>query len=118
MYTGYFFWNNYCDFNMILILDMNKAYQDLSASALRHLLIVEIENFIRGLEHRSLDDLKTNKLAIQEILNSLREKEGKETTPLVWGKNSTEAAKVIPLTAPISDSDSENETESDISELV
>ncbi len=96
---------------------MNNVHRTPSASALRHLLIEEIENFIRGLEHRSLADLKTNKLAIKEILILLREKEGKETTPLIWGKNSTEAAKVIPLPEPTNDSESENKTESDMAEL-
>jgi hypothetical protein len=116
MFMKRYFWNNFCDFDKILIHNMNEAHQDLSASALRHLLIEEIENFIRGLEHRSTVDLLTNKWRIKEVMDSLREKESKESAPLIWGKRSTEAAKVI-LTEPAGDSDSKNETESDMAEL-
>lgn len=111
------FWINYCDFCAIFILIMNKAYQELSASALRFLLIEEIENFIRGLEQKSVKELQANKLKIKEVLNFLRDKESKEMTLLLWGKNSTEDAKIIPLIEELEDQAKDEGSESSEAKL-
>jgi len=94
---------------------MDKAQDNLSASALRHRLIREIEGFIAGLENSPLSDLQEKKLKIREVLDLLHEKEKIETSSIHWGKNSTEPAKIIPLNDKDEEPDPEKDANSDIS---
>ena len=57
---------------------MEKAPKELSASALRKLLIVEVERFITSLDHGSTEELQEKKDRLKEILHSLTEKERAE----------------------------------------
>ena len=68
---------------------MKKALEELSASALRNLLIEEVKKFIVALDNDTTDELDQKKLQLRKILNLITEKEKKEIIPLVWGKNST-----------------------------
>jgi len=92
---------------------MDNDQKNLSASALRHHLIREIEGFIAALESRPLKDLQEMKLRIREVLALLHEKEKMETAPLHWGINSTEHAKIIPLTDKNEEPDLEENRDSD-----
>jgi hypothetical protein len=76
------------DFNRILI-SMEKALNELSASTLRHLLIEEVNKFIDCLDSGSTEELQQMKLRLREIFALLREKELLEMAPLIWGRNST-----------------------------
>lgn len=75
---------------------MEKALDELSASALRNLLIEEIKKFILSLDHGSTEELQAMKLHLRNIFDLLVEKERKEIAPLVWGKNSTQKASKEP----------------------
>ena len=75
---------------------MEKALEELSASALRNLLIEEVKKFIIALDNDPTDELDRKKLHLRKIFNLITEKEKKEKIPLVWGKN---AAK--PLHRPV-----------------
>ena len=66
---------------------MEKAPKELSASALRKLLIVEVERFITSLDHGSTEELQEKKDRLKEILHSLTEKERAEMSRILWGKN-------------------------------
>jgi hypothetical protein len=70
---------------------MKKALEELSASALRNLLIEEIKKFIVALDNDTTDELDQKKLQLRKIFTLIREKEQKEKTPLIWGKNSTKS---------------------------
>jgi hypothetical protein len=68
---------------------MEKALEELSASALRNLLIEEIRKFIVALDNDPTDELDRKKIQLRKIFNLIREKEQKENLPLIWGKSST-----------------------------
>ena len=68
---------------------MEKALEELSASALRNLLIEEVKKFIVALDNDPTDELDRRKSRLRKIFNLIREKEQKENIPLIWGKNST-----------------------------
>ena len=68
---------------------MEKALEELSASALRNLLIEEVKKFIVALDNDPTDELDRKKSQLRKIFNLIREKEQKENIPLIWGKNST-----------------------------
>jgi len=70
---------------------MEKALEELSASALRNLLIEEVKKFIVALDNDTTDELDRRKLRLRKIFNLIREKEQKEKIPLIWGKNSTKS---------------------------
>ena len=66
---------------------MEKTLQELSASTLRRLLIVDVRKFIDTIDNGSTEELETIKQRLREIFRLLKEKERHEI-PLVWGKNS------------------------------
>ena len=68
---------------------MEKTLEELSASALRNLLIEEVKKFIVALDNDTTDELDRRKLHLRKIFNLITEKEKKEKIPLIWGKNST-----------------------------
>jgi hypothetical protein len=68
---------------------MENALEELSASALRNLLIEEVKKFIVALDNDPTDELDRKKSQLRKIFNLIREKEQKENIPLTWGKNST-----------------------------
>ena len=69
---------------------MEKALEELSASALRNLLIEEVKKFIVALDNDPTDELDRKKFQLRKIFILIREKEQKENIPLIWGKNSTD----------------------------
>jgi len=66
---------------------MEKAPKELSASALRKLLIVEVQKFITSLDYASTEELQQKKDRLKEILHSLTEKERHEMARILWGRN-------------------------------
>jgi hypothetical protein len=68
---------------------MKKVLEELSASALRNLLIEEIKKFIVSLDHSSSEDLQEMKLHLKNIFELITEKEREENAPLHGGKSST-----------------------------
>lgn len=73
---------------------MEKSLEELSASALRNLLIEEVKKFISCLEHGSTAELHEMKLHLRKIFDLIADKEQEENLPLIWGKNSTTATNV------------------------
>ena len=67
---------------------MEKPLEDLSISALRNLLITEVNKFIIALDHGSTGELQLMKLHLRKIYDLILLRE-KSEIPLVWGKNST-----------------------------
>jgi len=65
---------------------MEKTLQELSASTLRRLLIIEVRRFIDTIDDGSTEELEKLKQRLREIFRLLKEKERHEI-PLVWGKN-------------------------------
>jgi hypothetical protein len=82
---------------------MEKALEELTASVLRNLLIVEVKKFIACLEYSSTEELQEMKLHLKKILDLITKKELAEVTPLTWGKNSTHAEKANPQSDSISE---------------
>jgi len=68
---------------------MEKALEELSASALRNLLIEEVKKFIVALDNDPTDELDRKKFQLRKIFILIREKEQIENIPLIWGKNAT-----------------------------
>jgi hypothetical protein len=87
----------------------------LKGNSLHHLLIEEIDGFIAGLDSGTLEMLRDKKARIKEILDLIREKEGHDTALIPWGKNSTNAAKIIPITETTEQSELGDRSASDIS---
>lgn len=75
---------------------MEKAPKELSASALRKLLIVEVQKFISSLDYGSTEELQQKKDRLKEILHSLTEKERHEMARILWGKNTSRKTGDIP----------------------
>jgi hypothetical protein len=67
---------------------MEKALIQLSASALRNLLIQETRAFIECLDNGTPEELDARKLRLQEIHEVLDEKERKEMEPIAWSRRS------------------------------
>lgn len=68
---------------------MDEPFDQLSATALRKLLITEVKTFVAALEttpHETLQEMRNRLIAIYKLLT---EKEQLEMLPLVWGRNST-----------------------------
>ena len=62
---------------------MEKALEELSASALRNLLIEEVKKFIVALDNDTTDELDRKKFQLRKIFNLITEKEKKENVSLV-----------------------------------
>jgi hypothetical protein len=75
---------------------MEKALEELSASALRNLLIEEVKKFILYLDHGPILELVQMKYRLRKIYELIAEKEREEEKPLAWGKNSTQPLKNSP----------------------
>jgi hypothetical protein len=71
---------------------MEKALEELSASALHKLLIEEVNKFIVCLDHGPIAELVQMKYRLRKIFDLIAEKEREENSPIVWGKNSTQPA--------------------------
>lgn len=71
---------------------MEKALVQLSASALRNLLIQETRAFIECLDNGTPEELNARKLRLQDIHEVLDEKERKEMEPIIWGRHSAKPA--------------------------
>ena len=67
--------------------------EELSASALRNLLIEEVKKIIISLDHRSIEELVQIKGRLREIFDLIADKERQEGLPLAWGKNSIQPSK-------------------------
>ena len=69
--------------------------KDLSAHALRKLLIKEVEKFIKCLDNGTLEELQLMKAHLKDILSLLTEKEQQEMAPILWGKSSPDFHKFL-----------------------
>jgi len=67
---------------------MEKALEELSASALRNLLIEEVKKFTIALDNGSTEELQAMKYRLRMLFDLIAEKEKDEGKPLAWGKNS------------------------------
>jgi hypothetical protein len=75
---------------------MDKALEELSASALRNLLIVEVKIFIYYLEQGPIPELTQMKDRLRKIYELIAEKEREEEKAITWGKNTTQPVKNSP----------------------
>lgn len=75
---------------------MEKALIQLSASALRNLLILETRAFIECLDNGTPEELNARKLRLQEIHEVLDEKERKEMQPILWSRHSSKSDQPPP----------------------
>ena len=66
---------------------MENTLEQLSASALRRLLITEVQKFIAALDTGSTRELDEMKARLKRIYDLIAEKERAENLPLNWGKN-------------------------------
>ena len=67
---------------------MEKALEQLSAFALRNLLIEEVKKFTIALDSASTEELQVMKYRLRLIFDLIAQKENEELKPLPWGKNS------------------------------
>jgi len=74
---------------------MENYLSELSAHALRKLLIKEVERFIKCLDNGNLEELQLMKNHLKDIFNLLSEKERQEMAPILWGKNSTNLDQIL-----------------------
>jgi len=74
---------------------MENYLTNLSAHALRRLLIREVEKFIKCLDSGSIEELQLMKGNLKNILNLLTEKEQQEMAPIFWGKNSPKFPELL-----------------------
>ncbi|HEX9512859.1 MAG TPA: hypothetical protein VF939_20355 [Puia sp.] len=81
---------------------MEKVLEELSASALRNLLIDEVKKFIICLDDSSTEELERMKLHLKRVFDLITEKERAEEIPLTWGKNSSQTARGNPSSGSIS----------------
>jgi hypothetical protein len=79
---------------------MEKALIQLSASALRNLLIQETRAFIDCLDNGTPEELHEKKMRLQEIHEVLDEKERKEMEPIVWSRHSLKPGQKDPSDKP------------------
>jgi len=75
---------------------MEKVLVQLSASALRNLLIQETRAFIECLDNGTPEELHARKLRLQEIHEVLDQKERKEMEPIAWGRHSSRPDQQTP----------------------
>jgi hypothetical protein len=85
---------------------MEKPLEDLSASALRNMLIEEVKQFILSLDNGSTAELEKRKLFLRRIYELIQQKENAESFPLNWGKKPPGANPKIPSNSPSGDSTS------------
>lgn len=74
---------------LISNITMDEPFDQLSATALRKLLIVEVKTFVACLETTPPERLQEMRNRLIGIYKTLTEKEQLEMLPLVWGRNST-----------------------------
>lgn len=67
---------------------MDNDLDELSASALRNLLIEEVKKFTLALDGSPTAELQAMKYRLRRIFDLIAEKEKAESKPLIWGKNS------------------------------
>ena len=84
------------DFWSYCYVIMEKALIQLSASALRHLLIQETRAFIECLDNGTPEELDAKKQRLQEIHEVLDEKERKEMEPIIWSRHSSKPGQKDP----------------------
>lgn len=82
---------------------MENALEQLSASALRRLLITEVQKFIAALDTGSSEELSQMKARLKRIYDLISEKEKAENIPLQWGKN-----PVRPISKPVQQLDDDS----------
>ena len=82
---------------------MENTLEQLSASALRRLLITDVQQFIAALDTGSTQELDEMKARLRRIYDLIAEKEKAENDPLHWGKN-----PVRKISLPGQDSDVDN----------
>jgi hypothetical protein len=75
---------------------MEKVLVQLSASALRNLLIQETRAFIECLDNGTPEELHARKLRLQEIHEALDQKERKEMEPIAWSRHSSRPDQQTP----------------------
>ena len=68
---------------------MEKALEELSAFALRNLLIEEVKKFTIALDGSSTEELQAMKYRLRLIFDLIAQKEQDEHKPLAWGKNAS-----------------------------
>jgi hypothetical protein len=85
---------------------MVKPLEDLSASALRNLLIEEVKQFILSLDNGSTEELEKRKLSLRRIYELIQQKENAESSPLNWGKEYPGANAKTPSNSANGDSTS------------
>jgi hypothetical protein len=86
--------------------NMEEPLEDLSASALRNLLIEEVKQFILSLDYSSTAELEKSKLFLRRIYELIQQKENAENSSLNWGKKSPGANTKTPSGSPNGDSTS------------
>ncbi|MDO6433319.1 hypothetical protein Q4E93_22095 [Flavitalea sp. BT771] len=69
---------------------MEGPLENLTASDLRRLLILEIHKFIKCIDDGSFEELKLLKAHSTEMLNLISFKELQEKRLIEWGKNYTQ----------------------------
>lgn len=72
---------------------MDKALEKLSASALRKVLIEEINEFIICLDNGSTEELEQRKSRLRKVYELLATKEMEESARLVWGRNTAQTGE-------------------------
>ena len=70
---------------------MEKPLEELSAFALRNLLIEEVKQFTIALDSGSTEQLQAMKYRLRLIFDLIAEKEKEEVKPLAWGNSSSKA---------------------------
>jgi len=79
---------------------MEKPLIELSATALRKLLINEVKHFVECMDVASPEELRDVKDRLIILYKALYEKEQQNRLPIVWGRNSTNEKKdtgVVPI---------------------
>ena len=75
---------------------MENVLVQLSASALRNLLIQETRAFIECLDNGTPEELNARKLRLHEIHEVLDQKERKEMEPIAWSRHSSRPDQQTP----------------------
>lgn len=69
---------------------MDHPFEQMSATALRKLLLIEVKAFVDGLDNIPPERLQEMRNRLIAIYKTLRDKEQLEMLPLVWGRNSAD----------------------------
>lgn len=72
---------------------MERALEELSAFALRNLLIEEVKKFTIALDTDSTEELQAMKYRLRLIFDLIAQKEKEELRPLSWGRNSSNSPR-------------------------